>query len=62
MCCMSNIEIQKRNKAVKIADAINDINGVPVSDFAKELTKKWAEDTISDSKMIEKLIDKHKQP
>lgn len=58
---MPNIEIQKRKRAVKIADAINDINGVQASEFAKELSQKWADGTISDSEMKEKLIDKHKQ-
>ena len=57
---MPNIEIQKRQRAAKIADAINDINGVPVSYFAKELSKKWVEGNISNFEMIEKLIDKHK--
>lgn len=60
MCFMSNIEIQKRKRAVKIADAINAINGVKVSEFAKELSKKWADGTISDSEMIEKIINSHK--
>lgn len=58
---MSNIEMEKRKRAVKIADAINDINGVQVSKFAKELSKKWVEGTISDSEMIEKLVKAHKR-
>ncbi len=42
---MSPVEIQKRQRAVKIADAIDGIEGVPVSNFAKELSEKWAEGT-----------------
>lgn len=58
---MSGIEIQKRKRAVKIADAISSINGVPISDFAKELSDKWVYDTIPDSEMIEKLVKAHKR-
>lgn len=58
---MSNIEIQKRKRAVKIADAISSINGVPISDFAKELSDKWVQGNVSDSQMIETLVNAHKQ-
>ncbi len=58
---MSPIEIQKRKRAVKIADAINGIEGVPVSDFAKDLSDKWAQGTISDSQMIEMLVNAHRK-
>lgn len=58
---MSPIEIQKRKKAVKVADAINGIEGVPVSNFAKELSDKWVQGTITDSQMIEMLINAHRK-
>ena len=58
---MSSTEIKKRKRAVKIADAISNINGVPISDFAKELSQKWAEGTISDSEMIEEIVNSHKR-
>ena len=58
---MLSIEIQKRIRAVKIADAINSIEGVPVSDFAKDLSDKWVQGDISDSQMIEMLISSHKK-
>lgn len=58
---MSPIEIQKRKKAVKIADTINGIEGVPISDFAKELSDKWVLGTISDSQMIEMLVNAHRK-
>lgn len=58
---MSPIEIQKRKRAVKIADAINGIEGVPVSVFAKDLSDKWVQGTISDSQMIEMLVNVHRK-
>lgn len=58
---MSPVESQKRKRAVKIADAINGIEGVPVTAFAKELSEKWAQGTISDSQMIDMLINAHRK-
>ena len=58
---MSPIEIQKKKRAVKVADAINSIEGVPVSAYAKELSEKWAQGIISDSQMIELLVNAHKK-
>lgn len=53
--------IEKRKRAVKIADAINSINGVSVSEFAKELSDKWSQGIITDSEMKEMLISVHKK-
>lgn len=58
---MSPVEIQKRKRAVKIADAINGIEGAYVSTYAKELSEKWAQGIISDSQMIELLVNAHKK-
>lgn len=58
---MSSVEIQKRIRAVKIADAINGIEGVPLSDFAKDLSDKWVQGNISDSQMIEMLVNAHRK-
>lgn len=58
---MSPIEIQRRKRAVKVADAINSIEGMPVSAYAKELSEKWAQGIISDSQMIELLVNAHKK-
>ncbi len=38
---MSPIET-KRTTAIKVADALNSIEDMPVSAFAKELSAKWA--------------------
>lgn len=58
---MSPVEIQKRRRAVKIADAINGIEGVPVSTYAKDLSEMWSQGIISDSQMIEMLVNAHKK-
>lgn len=58
---MSSVEIQKRIRAVKIADAINGIEGVSLSDFAKDLSDKWVQGNISDSQTIEMLVNAHRK-
>lgn len=57
---MLSDEIEKRKRAIKIADAINSINGVSVSKFAKELSDKWLQGNITDLEMKEMLISVHK--
>ena len=37
----------RRIQAVKLANALNTIEGVPVSDYAKELSQQWANGEIS---------------
>lgn len=46
----------KRTTAIKIADALNSIEGVPVSDFAKELSVKWAKGDIESKDKTDSLI------
>ena len=58
---MSPVEIQKRKRAVRIADAINSIEGVPVSVYAKELSEMWAQGIISSSQMKEMLLKVHRE-
>ena len=57
---MSPIET-KRTAAIKVADALNSIEGVPVSAFAKELSAKWAKGEIAGEDMKAALIAKHKK-
>lgn len=57
---MSPVET-KRMAAIKVADALNMIEGVPVSSFAKELSAKWAKGEISGADMKAALIAKHKK-
>lgn len=58
---MSPVQIQKRRRAIKIADAVNSIEGVQVSDYAKELSMQWADGTISAAQMKELLIQAHRK-
>ena len=57
---MSPIET-KRTAAIKVADALNMIEGVPVSSFAKDLSDKWAKGEITGAEMKAALIAKHKR-
>ena len=52
---MSEQDRQKRIAAVKTADAINAIEGAPVSDYARELSEQWAKGELTDEKMLEAL-------
>ena len=57
---MSSLEA-KRTAAIKVADALNMIEGVPVSTFAKDLSAKWAKGEITGADMKAALIAKHKK-
>ena len=52
----------KRLTAVKFANAVNKIEGVPVTTQAKKLSAQWARGEISGSAMKAALIAKHKRP
>ena len=55
-------QIQNRRiAAVKAADAINAIEGVPVSDYAKTLSACWARGEITDQQMKAALLFLRKQ-
>lgn len=58
---MSPKQIERRIKAVKMADAINNIEGVPVSDRAKELSALWVNGSISSADMKRILIETHRR-
>lgn len=49
----------KRRAAVMVADTLNKIEGVPVTEFAKELSSKWAKGEITGAQMKAMLIQKH---
>ena len=51
----------KRRTAVMVADTLNKIEGVPVTEFAKELSSKWANGEITGVQMKEMLIQRHKK-
>lgn len=57
-----NSEIQlHRLEAAKLADAINKIEGVPVSSYAKKLSKQWVRGEITGEEMKAALISVHKK-
>lgn len=51
----------KRMSAIKVADTLNMIEGAPVSNFAKEISTKWANGEITGEEMKAALIAKHKR-
>lgn len=53
-------EKAKRRRAVKLAYAINSIEGVPVSDDTKQLADKWVNGEISLEQIRQELIRKYK--
>ena len=58
---MSPNQIQRRMRAVKIADAINNIEGMPISEKAKELSTLWVNGELSSSEMKKSLINAHRK-
>ena len=51
----------RRIAAVKAAAAINAMEGVPVSDYAKTLSVCWAKGEITDQQMKSALLDYHRK-
>lgn len=51
----------KRLSAIKLADNLNKIEGAPVSDYARQLSEKWAKGEITGQQMKEALIASHKK-
>ena len=51
----------RRLAAVKAADAINAIEGVPVSDYARSLSDRWAEGEITGTEMKTALLDYYRK-
>lgn len=57
-----NSEMQlRRLEAEKLADAVNKIEGVPVSSFANKLSKQWVRGEITGEEMKAALIAAHKR-
>lgn len=51
----------RRIQVVKLADALNTIEGVSVSDYAKELSRQWANGEISKEEMKSLLLEHHRK-
>lgn len=57
---MKNIQMKRRVAAVKTADAINAIEGVPVSDYARKLSASWARGELTGEQMKSALSAYHR--
>lgn len=50
----------RRLAAVKAADAINAVEGVPVREYAKQLSVSWADGKLTGEQMKAALLASHK--
>ncbi len=58
------MDLQLRNcrlAAVKVADAINAIEGAPVSDYVRSLSDRWAKGEITGDEMKAALLDYYRK-
>lgn len=51
----------RRMQAVKLADALNAIEGVPVSDYAKTLSLCWVNGELTGDQMKAALLASHRK-
>ena len=58
---MSTAEQKRRVAAIKTADAINAIEGAPISDFARKLSNSWAKGELTDEQVQDALWTYHQQ-
>ena len=58
---MTAKQLSRRVAAVKTADAINAIEGVPVSDYARTLSICWARGEITGEQMKAALLASHRR-
>ena len=56
---MTTAQIDRRIAALKTADAINAIEGVPVSRYAQVLSRSWAKGEITGAQMKQALWASH---
>ena len=53
--------VQKRIAAVKTADAINAIEGAPISTYARTLSTSWARGELTGQQMKQALMEYHRR-
>lgn len=58
---MQSVDLKKRKRAVKIANAVNSIEGVPASESSKLLSDRWSNGEISIEQMRAELFIKYKR-
>lgn len=57
---MQSVDLKKRRCAVKIANAVNGIEGVPASENSKLLSDRWSNGEITTEQMKTELLVKYK--
>lgn len=57
---MQSVDLKKRRRAVKIANAVNSIEGVPASKSSKLLSDRWSNGEITTEQMKTELLVKYK--
>lgn len=58
---MTTTARNRRIQAVKLADALNAIEGVSVSDYAKMLSRCWANGELTGEQMKAALLASHRK-
>lgn len=53
---MAEIDVVKRNRAVKIAEAINSIEGVDIPKEAENLLTQWAKGKLTDEQLVSTMF------
>ncbi len=56
---MNQSNMNRRIAAVKTADAINAIEGAPVSGYARELSTSWVKGELTGTQMNQALLAEH---
>lgn len=58
---MSGVDIAKRKRALKIANAISKIEGAPSSSNAEEIFKQWANGKLTGEQMKARVLAIHQR-
>jgi len=59
MCLLKNKTYPRRIRAVRITNAINKVEGVPITESARRLFAQWARGEITGKAMKAELLAKH---
>lgn len=57
---MQSVDLKKHRRAVKIANAVNSIEGVPASESSNLLSDRWSNGEITTEQMKTELLVKYK--
>jgi hypothetical protein len=55
-CIMPMVDTIKRKRAVKIAESINSIEGVPIPEEAESCFKLWENGKLTDEQLISAML------